>query len=84
MKSTGMVRQVDTLGRVVLPVELRRTLGIDVKDPVEIFVEGDNIILRKYQVSCVFCGGTDDLQMYNGKAICPDCLLDLAQRIEEA
>ena len=56
MKTTGIVRRIDELGRVVLPVELRRTLGLDVRDPVEIFVEEDAIILRKYQPNCIFCG----------------------------
>ena len=56
MKSTGIVRKVDELGRIVLPIELRRTMGIDVKDALEIYVEGDTIMLRKYEPSCVFCG----------------------------
>ena len=55
MKSTGIVRKVDELGRVVLPIELRRTLGIEEKDPLEIYMDGPSIVLRKYQVSCVFC-----------------------------
>ena len=55
MKSTGIVRKVDELGRIVLPIELRRTLDIAEKDALEIFVEGDNIILHKYHPSCVFC-----------------------------
>ena len=55
MKSTGIVRKVDELGRIVLPIELRRTMGIDVKDALEIYVEGDTIMLRKYEPSCVFC-----------------------------
>jgi len=55
MKSTGIVRKVDELGRIVLPVEMRRTLDIAEKDALEIYVEGDTIILRKYQAACVFC-----------------------------
>ena len=60
MKSTGIVRPVDTLGRVVLPVELRRTLDIDIKDSLEIFVDGEFIMLKKYQPSCIFCDIMDD------------------------
>ena len=60
MKSTGIVRKVDELGRIVLPIELRRTMGIDVKDALEIYVEGDTIMLRKYEPSCVFCGNAKE------------------------
>ena len=56
MKSTGIVRRVDELGRIVIPMELRRTFGIEIKDPLEIFVDGDSIVLSKYQSACVFCG----------------------------
>ena len=56
MKSTGIVRKVDELGRIVLPIELRRTMGIEVKDALEIYVDGDHIVLKKYEPSCVFCG----------------------------
>ena len=58
MKSTGIVRRIDDLGRVVLPIELRRTLDLEVRDPVEIFIEGDAIVLRKYDAACLFCGAT--------------------------
>ncbi len=61
MKSTGIVRRIDDLGRVVLPVELRRTLDLEVRDPVEIFIEGDAIVLRKYDAACLFCGATREL-----------------------
>ena len=61
MKSTGIVRKVDELGRIVLPIELRRTLDIEEKDALEIYVEDDSIILRKYQQSCIFCDSTRDL-----------------------
>jgi transcriptional pleiotropic regulator of transition state genes len=73
MKSTGVVRKVDELGRLVLPIEIRRTLGLGIKDPVEIFVEGENVILRKYQLSCVFCGSTKDTLTFKGKIVCSDC-----------
>lgn len=75
MKSTGIVRKVDELGRIVLPIELRRTLDINEKDSLEIFVEGSNIILRKYEPACIFCGSADtDSITYHGKNICPQCL----------
>lgn len=77
MKSTGIVRKVDELGRVVIPIELRRTMGIEIKDPIEIFVEGQNIILKKYQPSCIFCNSMNDVVYYKGKNICADCLREL-------
>ncbi len=77
MKSTGIVRKVDELGRIVLPIEMRRTLDIAEKDALEIYVEGDNIILHKYQSACVFCDNVNDLTSYNGKFVCPECLKKL-------
>ena len=74
MKSTGIVRKVDELGRIVLPIELRRTLGIEEKDRIEIFVEGESVILRKYQPACLFCDNAKDLILFKGKNICPDCI----------
>lgn len=74
MKSTGIVRKVDELGRIVLPIEMRRTLDIAEKDALEIYVEGDNIILRKYQPACIFCENVRDVVNFKGKNICPDCL----------
>ena len=79
MKSTGIVRKIDELGRVVLPIELRRTLDLEVKDPVEIFVEDDSIILRKYGASCLFCGGSRNLSSFKEKKICADCLRQLRE-----
>jgi transcriptional pleiotropic regulator of transition state genes len=61
MKSTGIVRKVDELGRIAIPVELRRTMEIAEKDPIEIFVDGDRIVLQKYKPSCVLCGGTHEV-----------------------
>ena len=58
MKATGIVRKVDELGRIVLPIELRRTLNIEIKDPLEIYVDGESIMLKKYQPACVFCGSS--------------------------
>ncbi len=77
MKSTGIVRRSDELGRVVLPIELRRTMNLEVRDPVEIFMEGDAIVLKKYEASCLFCGGNRQLTEYRGKQICGDCLRQL-------
>jgi transcriptional pleiotropic regulator of transition state genes len=77
MKSTGIVRKVDELGRVVLPIELRRTLDIAVKDALEIYVDGNNIILKKYEPACIFCGDAKDVSQYKGKNICPNCLDEL-------
>ncbi len=78
MKSTGIVRQVDELGRIVLPKELRKTMDIDKKgDAVEIFTDEDKIILKKYQPCCVFCGNADDMTFYKGKLVCHDCIESL-------
>ena len=79
MKATGIVRKVDVLGRIVLPIELRRTLGIDVRDPLEIFVKDDSIILRKYNPVCVICGERGNLKEYRGKQICQNCIDELAK-----
>ena len=74
MKATGIVRKVDDLGRIVLPIELRRTLNIDIKDALEIFVDGEDIMLRKYNPACIICGESDDLIEYKGKKICKNCI----------
>ena len=74
MKSTGIVRKVDELGRIVLPIEMRRTLNIEEKDSLEIYVEDDNVILRKYQATCIFCESTKNLINFNNKNLCPECL----------
>lgn len=74
MKSTGIVRKVDELGRVVIPIELRRTLGIGIKDALEIYVDGEHIIFEKYQPSCIFCDNATDVIDYKGKLICSECI----------
>lgn len=74
MKSTGIVRKVDELGRIVLPIELRRTLDIAERDPLEIYVDGTSIILKKYLPACLFCDSADDVVVYQGKNICRECL----------
>ena len=74
MKSTGVVRKVDELGRIVLPIELRKMMDISVRDAVEIFTEGDSIVLKKYQPACVFCDDAADVVYFNGKRLCPKCI----------
>ena len=74
MKSTGIVRKIDELGRIVLPIELRKTLGIANHDSLEIYVEQDSIILRKYEPSCIFCGSNKGIAIFKGRSICKDCL----------
>lgn len=77
MKSTGIVRKVDELGRIVIPMELRRTLDIDIKDALEIFVDGEQIILKKYAPACIFCDEASEVINYKGKKICKSCLNEL-------
>ena len=77
MKSTGIVRKVDELGRVVLPIELRRNLNIAEKDSLEIYVDGNSVILKKYEPDCIFCGDARDVISYKGKNICKNCLKEL-------
>ncbi len=79
MKSTGIFRRIDTLGRFVLPKELRKSLDINQNDYLQIFLEGDTIILKKSQLSCVLCGNTDDLVDYRDKKICRNCLNELSK-----
>jgi transcriptional pleiotropic regulator of transition state genes len=76
MKATGIVRKVDELGRVVLPIELRRTMNIGEKDPLEIFVDGDRIILQKYSRGCTLCASSEKLHMTEGgKLVCDECII---------
>ncbi len=79
MKATGIVRKVDELGRIVLPVELRRTLDINIKDPIEIYVDGEFILLKKYEPACIFCGNAKDVKNLHGKNICSECVKDLTK-----
>ena len=74
MKSTGIVRKIDELGRIVLPIEIRNTMNINSKDAIEIFVDEDKIILKKYEPACIFCGNADDVIMFNSKLICRECV----------
>ena len=77
VKSTGIVRKVDELGRIVIPIELRRTLDIGVKDSLEIYVEDDQIILKKYMPACAFCANASNIVNYKGKNICSECMADI-------
>jgi len=77
MKSTGIVRKVDELGRVVIPKELRDTMDITEGTPLEIYVEGSTIILKKYEPGCVFCNNVKDVIDFKGKNICPDCIIEI-------
>ncbi len=83
MKSTGIVRKVDELGRIVLPIELRRTLDIAEKDSLEIYVDGASIVLKKYQPACVFCGDAKDVVNFKGKNVCPACEKELRELVEK-
>lgn len=77
MKSTGIIRKVDDLGRIVLPIELRRSLGIGERDPLEIYVQEDLIVLRKSSHICIFCGSNEDVEDYMSKGICRKCRASL-------
>ncbi len=73
MKSTGIVRRVDELGRVVIPIEIRNQFNIIEKDPIEIYVDGSSIVLKKFEPNCIFCGSTENLYNFNDKLICENC-----------
>ena len=77
MKSTGIVRKVDELGRIVIPKELRRTLNIEEGDGLEIYTEGEQIILKKYAPACIFCGEAKEVINFKGKNICKNCLNEI-------
>lgn len=79
MKSTGIVRKLDELGRIVIPVEIRRVLNMNLKDQIEIYTDGNMIVLGKYQKQCVFCGDTVTTKEINNKSICIDCLKNIKQ-----
>ena len=79
MRSIGIVRNVDELGRLVVPKEMRKALDIDYNDPVEITIEGDRIILKKHLPSCIFCEGNTDLTVFKGKKICRSCLAEMVK-----
>lgn len=80
VKATGIVRKVDELGRIVLPIELRRNLGIEDGDALEIYMDGENIVLKKNETTCLFCGSDQRLVSYKGKFVCQECARDLNRR----
>lgn len=82
MKSTGIVRKVDELGRIVLPIELRRTYDLAVKDAVEIYTEDDKIILKKFQRTCIFCGSQEQVVEFKDKSVCTECMNELKEKKE--
>ncbi|MBR2896210.1 MAG: AbrB/MazE/SpoVT family DNA-binding domain-containing protein [Oscillospiraceae bacterium] len=79
MKATGMIRKIDRLGRIVLPIEMRKTLDLGEKDDLEIFVDGEKIILSKHSPTCVFCDSAKEIGIFRGKNICMNCLRELQQ-----
>lgn len=79
MNSTGITRRLDELGRITLPIELRRSLGILDRDPLEILVEDDRIILKKYQPEDIFTGDTEDLIEYHGKKVSKKSIKEMAK-----
>ena len=78
MKSTGIIRKVDELGRVVIPIEIRNQFNIMEKDPIEIYVDGSSIILKKYEPNCIFCGNSKNLIAYKDKLVCSKCAQKLS------
>ncbi|WP_432401060.1 AbrB/MazE/SpoVT family DNA-binding domain-containing protein [Wukongibacter sp. M2B1] len=74
MKATGIVRRLDHMGRIVIPMEIRRTKGIEVKDPVEIFIDSGCIVIQKYVERCYICENKDNVKMVLGKYICAECI----------
>ena len=79
VKSTGIIRKVDELGRIVLPIEIRRTLDISERDELEIFMDNDQIVLQKFEPSCIFCGSSKDMVSYRGKNVCRECILKMGR-----
>ena len=77
MKSTGFVKKIDELGRILVPKELRASMELDPKDALEMYVDGDRIILQKYQPACIFCNNADDILFFEGRRICASCLSKL-------
>lgn len=82
MSTSGMARKVDDLGRIVLPVEMRRLFGIRAGDALEIAVDDAGIVLRKLETRCVFCGGGDALRSLHDKLVCSSCVKELGMPVE--
>lgn len=83
MKATGIIRRTDDLGRIVIPKEIRRTLRIGEGDPLEIYTEGEQIVLKKYEPCCVFCGEAKEVVNYKGKNICKNCLEEISTKFKK-
>ena len=79
MKSTGIIRKVDDLGRIVLPIEIRRTLDIAERDELEIFMESDRIVLQKFEPACIFCGSSRSLISFRKKNVCGECVRKMGE-----
>ncbi len=83
-KATGIVRNLDPLGRVVIPKEIRKNFNLDINDPIEIYVNDSNeIILKKYEPACIFCSHTEDVVIFNGKQICKKCIESLSDALDQ-
>ena len=82
MQSTGIVRRVDELGRIVIPMELRKILDISPRDSLEIFTDSGNIILRKYEPQCIFCSNSESVRKFKDKNICEDCLKTISRDLK--
>lgn len=84
MKATGIIRRVDELGRVVIPIEIRNKFNIVEKDPIEIYVDNSSIVLKKYEPNCIFCGSTKNLVEYKNKLVCEKCTKQLSEKQENS
>lgn len=82
MKSTGIVRRMDELGRIVLPSEIRKHMHLTQKDPLEIYVNGDSIVLKKYSPACIFCGDANGIIVYRGRNVCSSCIKVLKRKVD--
>ena len=78
MKSTGIVRKIDELGRIVLPIEMRHTMHIEPRDSMEIFVDGNSIVLKKYEQECIFCGSTKKVSVFKDRCVCENCRKEIS------
>ena len=83
MKSTGIVRRIDELGRVVIPIEMRNKLNIQEKDPMEIYSYGNSIVLKKFEPNCVFCNNTKHLSKFKDKLICDKCAKKISELLDD-
>lgn len=83
MKATGMIRSLDQLGRIVIPIELRRVLDIEIGDGLEFYSDENSIVLKKYEPACIFCDNASNIKQYMGKNICRECYDELKSKVEE-